>query len=83
VPITDVPDLREKRRWLTQAVMFVLGTVAGCYMAYLVNQVRVRRQTCRTYSHAGFVPACHGTCTGGRYSVVPGDCALGPHGLRV
>lgn len=58
MPITDVPDLREKRRWLTQAVMFVLGTVAGCYMAYLVNQVRVRRQTCRTHTHAGFVPAC-------------------------
>ena len=35
-------DLCEKRRWLIQSVMFVLGTLAGCYMAYLVNRVRMR-----------------------------------------
>lgn len=34
-------NLCEKRRWLMQSVMFVLGTLAGCYMAYLVNRVRM------------------------------------------
>ena len=34
-------DLCEKRRWLMQSVMFMLGTLAGCYMAYLVNRVRM------------------------------------------
>lgn len=34
------PGLREQRRWLTQAVTFVVGTLAGCYLAYVVNKVR-------------------------------------------
>lgn len=80
--ITYVRDLREKRRWLTQTIMFVLGTAAGCYMAYLVNQVRGCTLGHMAHTHTGIVPTCHGTCTGGRDPVVFGDCALGPRCLR-
>lgn len=65
-------DLHEKRRWLTQAVMFVIGTVTGCYLAYVVNKVSVGSLMlgtvrCGTRSHprAG-------------HAMDLRDCALGP-----
>lgn len=42
-------DLRERRKWLTQAVMFVIGTLAGCYLAYVVNKVRLAAHARASY----------------------------------
>ncbi|SHO79280.1 Uncharacterized protein MSYG_3630 [Malassezia sympodialis ATCC 42132] len=42
-------NLRERRKWLTQAVMFVIGTLAGCYLAYVVNKVRLAAHARASY----------------------------------
>ncbi|WFD20787.1 40S ribosomal protein S25 [Malassezia caprae] len=43
-----LPHLNERRKWLTQMVMFVIGTFAGCYLAYMVNKASYDISLART-----------------------------------